>query len=104
MTLTRCEQAILTFLHRKRTWVDRDVLDAFTREASDKYDHAKPRKAGTMRVHIHNIRRKLGKDAILCMVQADGGRRCRNTIDSETLYTLGAPGVMAARALEKEAA
>ena len=82
--LTPSEAAIVARLAARKVWVDAAVLNECTAAASRKFDHAAGvRRIGALRVHVHNIRWKLGQDAILCME----GRG----------YTLGAPGVLAVK-------
>lgn len=82
--LTPSEAAIVARLARSSAWVTPEALNEVTADASRMYDHAAGiRRIGALRVHIHNLRWKLGKDAILCM----DGRG----------YTLGAPGVLAVK-------
>lgn len=81
--LTPTELAILERL-AGCAWVDAETLSRDTASASEQYDHAAPRKAQTIAVHVFNIREKLGDGAIINM-------RGRG-------YMLGAPGVKVHRA------
>jgi len=80
--LTPCEIEVICVLGERGGWTDSETLARLTGMASQMYDHARPRK--TVRVHVFNIREKLGDGAIICIP----GRG----------YTLGEPGVRAYRA------
>jgi DNA-binding response OmpR family regulator len=68
---------LMLALHHAKTWITMDRLHLALP------DRRGTRADDTIRVHVHNIRAKLGQDAILC--RRDLG------------YTLGAPGVKAIR-------
>jgi hypothetical protein len=81
--LTACEWAIIGFL-AGRTWVDAETLNRCTAPASRQHGRAAIRGAQTIRVHVFNIREKLGDGAIIGVVGKG--------------YMLGAPGVRVWRA------
>lgn len=82
--LTPCEAAIVARLSRSPSWLEIRCLCEATASASRIYDHAaRGRSLKALHVHVHNIRWKLGADAVLCM--PDRG------------YTLEAPGVLAVK-------
>lgn len=62
--LTTCELAVLEALGRGG-WVDTETLNSLAAPASRQHDHAAPRKAQTVRVHVFGIREKLGDGAVI---------------------------------------